>query len=110
MRNLQGDTAPPFGGVLHRIDDVACLRRRADHREHETLRAHVHRSRDMMIFLRRRSHDDRQIGRLEISYRALHGFKPKSGMLEVEEHEIASGRLEYVTDAGRREFHDEMPE
>jgi hypothetical protein len=89
---------------------VARLGRRADHREHETLRAHVHRSRDVMIFFRGRSHDDGQIRRLEISYRALHGFKPKSRMLEVEEHEIASGRLEYVTNTGRCKFHDEMPE
>ena len=65
MRDLEGDAAAPLGRVLHGIDDVTRLGRRADHRKHEAFRAHVHRSRDVVIVLRRRSNDDGKVGRLE---------------------------------------------
>src|SRR6185437_5089766 len=34
----------------------------------------------------------------------------KSGMFEIEEHEVAARRLEHVPDSRRRELHDEMAE
>src|SRR6185437_15179754 len=74
------------------------------------LGAHVHRAGDVMVFLRWGSHDHRQIGRLEVADHALHRLETESGMLEIEQHEIATRRLENVADSGRRELHDEMPE
>ena len=63
-----------------------------------------------MIFLRRNSYDHRQIGGLEIADGALHRLETESGMLEIEEHEVATGRLENVPNPGRRELDDEMAE
>ena len=82
----------------------------ADHRQHEALGAHVHGASDMMILLRRNAHDHRQIGSLEVADGALHRLETESGMLEIEEHEVATGRFENMPDPGRREFDDEMPE
>ena len=110
VRDLQGDAAPSIGRVLHGFEDVASFVHVADHRQHEALGAHVHCTSDVMIFLRWNSYDHRQIGRLEIAYRALHRLETESGMLEIEEHEVASRRLENVPNSGRGELHDEMPE
>ncbi len=110
VRNLQGDAAASVGRVFHRLDDVAGFIHVANHRQHQPLGAHVHRAGDVMVFLRRGSHDHRQIGRLEIADRALHRLEAESGMLEIEQHEVATRRLENVADPGRRELHDEMPE
>ena len=49
-------------------------------------------------------------GRLEIAHDALDGLEVEAGMLEVEEHEVASGGLQDMADARRGEFDDEMPE
>ena len=110
VRDLQGDAPPAIGRVLHRFEDVAGFVNVADHRQHQALGAHVHRASDVMIFLRRNAHDHRQIGSLEIADRALHCLETKSGMLEIEEHEVATGRFENMADPGRRELDDEMPE
>ena len=48
--------------------------------------------------------------RLEIAYGALHRLEMETGMLEVEQHEVAAGIFEDMADAGRGEFHDEMAE
>ena len=110
VRDLQGDAAASVRRVFHRFEDVASFIDVADHGQHEALGAHVHRAGDVMIFLRRSSHDHRQIGRLEIADRAFHRLETESGMLQIEQHEVATRRLENVADPGRRELHDEVPE
>ena len=40
----------------------------------------------------------------------VHRLETKSGVLEIEKHEVATGRLENVPNPGRGELHDEMPE
>jgi hypothetical protein len=109
VRDLQGDAAASSRRIFHRFEDVASFIRVADHGQHEALSAHVHGSGDVMIFFRWNPDDHRQVGRLEIADRALHRLESEPGMLEIEEHEIAPGGLENVTDPGRRELHDEMP-
>ena len=82
----------------------------ADHRQHDALGAHVGGAGDVVIFLRRHAHDRRHAGRLEIADRALDRLEAEAGMLGVEQHEIAAGRLQDVADAGRGELDDEMAE
>src|SRR5262249_13710613 len=74
------------------------------------LRAHVGGARDVVILLRRRADDGRQVGGLEIAHRALDRLETETGMLEIEEHEVAAGGFQDVTDAGRGELDDEMAE
>src|SRR6185437_17123159 len=60
--------------------------------------------------LRRNAYDDRQIRGLEIADGALDRLEAESGMLEIEQHEVATCRLENMPDSRRGELHDEMPE
>ena len=110
VRHLERHAAHALGIVLHRIDDVPRFVGRADHRQHQALGAHVHGAGDVMVLLGRNADDDRQLRRLEIADGALHRLEMEAGMLEVEEHEVAPGRLQDVADAGGRELDDEVPE
>ncbi len=65
---------------------------------------------DEMIILRGDADDHRQIGRLEISDRALHRLQAEAGMFEVEQDEVAAGRFEDMPDAWRGELDDEVAE
>ncbi len=110
MSNLEGHAAPAIGGVLHGIEDMARLRRRAHHGQHQAFRAHVHRPSDMVVLLRGRADDDRQIGRFEVTDGALHCFEMKAGMLQIEEDKVAAGGLQDMADARRGELDNEMPQ
>jgi hypothetical protein len=79
-----------------------------NHGDHQPLDADVHTARDVVIVLRRDTHDDRHARGLEIAQGALHRFIPEAGMLHVEQHEIAAGRFHDVADAWRGELDDEM--
>ena len=74
------------------------------------LGAHVHRAGDVMVLLGGDAHDHRQLRRLEIAHRALDRLEAEARMLEVEQHEVAAGRLQDVADPRRRELDDEMAE
>ena len=110
MGDLQGDAALARRVILHRVDDVANLVDIADHRQHQTLGAHIHGAGDVMVFARGHAHDRRQRRRLEIADRALDRLETEAGMLQVEQDELAAGRFQDVADAGRRELDDERAE
>ena len=82
----------------------------ADHRQHQPFGAHVHRPGNVVIVLRRCADDHRQVGRLEIADGALDRLEAETGMLEIEEHKVASCGFEDVADARRCELDDEMAE
>ena len=91
MRDLKGDAAATFGCVFHGVQNVTRFGNRADHRQHQAFRAHVHGPGNVVIFLRRRADDDWQVGRLKIADGALHRLEAEARMFEIEEHEVASG-------------------
>ena len=110
MGDLQGHATPAVGRYFMQLTMMARLLRAADHGQHHALGAHIRRARDMVVLLRGHAHDRGQIRCLEIAERALHGLETEAGMLQIEEHEIATGRFQDMPDAGRGEFDDEMPE
>jgi hypothetical protein len=91
LRDLQFDATSAVRRILHRVDDVIGFLGVANQRKHEALGAHVHGARDMVVLLQRNSRDFRRIRCLELADRALHRLESKSGMLQIEEHEIAAG-------------------
>jgi hypothetical protein len=108
--DLQGDAALALRVVLHAVEDGARLLRRAHHRDHDALRAHVAGAGDVVVLLGRHPHDDGDAGRFEIADRAFHRLEGEAGMLEIEEHELAAGGLEDMADARRGKLDDEMAE
>src|SRR5271170_7017444 len=110
MSDLQSDAAAAGGMIFHRMHDLPSFLRSAHHRQHESFGTHIHGASDVMVFFRRNPDDGWKLGRFEIAHDALDGFEVKSRMLAVAKHEVASGGLQNVADAGRGEFDDEMPE
>ena len=110
VRDLQRHAALARRMVFHRIDDVRAPRRRCRPSAASGPRRPCPGAGDVVIFLRGHADDRRQVGRLEVAERALDRLEAEAGMLDVEEHEVAAGRLQDVADAGRRELDDEVPE
>ena len=106
MRHAEGRAAPARRRIAGRGDDLACLCRGLDHRDHDAHCAHIQAARNEVILQGRNPDHGHKADAAASGDLALERLDGDAGMLHVEQDKFRAGRLGDLRHAGCEELKD----